>query len=68
MAEEECPCLECVNDRYMKAQDDKIKALELQVEAWKRAVNAWCSCGGKGPDDGACVACLVYHQAQVRIE
>ena len=26
------------------------------------AVNESCSCGGKGPDDGCCQACEVWHR------
>jgi hypothetical protein len=38
---------------------------ELQIRAWEEAVNASCSCGGKGPlDDGVCQACAVYHRAK----
>ena len=33
--------------------------------AFHAAVNANCSCGGKGPRDrGACVACLVWHRSR----
>lgn len=31
-----------------------------------RAVNESCSCGGKGPDDGCCQACEVWHRLHGR--
>ena len=34
-------------------------------ERVRRAVNAICTCGGRGPHDlDACLACLVWHQYQ----
>lgn len=30
------------------------------------AVNATCSCGGRGPDDGCCQACEVWHRLHGR--
>jgi hypothetical protein len=51
-------------DGHVDSSANRIKELELQVSAWEKAVNAWCSCGGKGPNDGCCVACLVYHSAK----
>lgn len=30
------------------------------------AVNATCSCGGKGPEDGCCPACEVWHRMNGR--
>lgn len=33
--------------------------IEQQVQM---AVNASCSCGGKGPQDGCCQACEVWHR------
>ena len=32
--------------------------------ALRGAVNAECSCGGRGPDDDPCVACRVWHRVQ----
>jgi hypothetical protein len=31
-----------------------------------RAVNESCSCGGKGPDDGCCQSCEVWHRLNGR--
>lgn len=31
------------------------------------AVNGACSCGGKGPNDGCCQACEVYHRLTGRM-
>lgn len=42
-----------------KAQD----AL-LQVRDWEEAVNFFCTCGGRGPQDMCCPACAVYHRAK----
>jgi hypothetical protein len=37
----------------------------LQARDWEKAVNVWCSCGGRSPNDaGACMACRVYHTAK----
>lgn len=34
----------------------------IQMSTLTRAVNTYCSCGGKGPDDkGACDVCRVWH-------
>jgi len=30
------------------------------------AVNDSCSCGGKGPDDGCCLACEVWYRIMTR--
>lgn len=43
-----------------------MRAVEAQRDALVRqikvAVNEWCSCGGRGPDDAdACSACKVFH-------
>ena len=55
-----------------KAVDAKLRAERdaalLQNRAWEEAVNAFCSCGGRGPRDGACTACMVSHQAKGYIE
>lgn len=31
-----------------------------------QAVNEACSCGGKGPEDGCCQACEVWHRLNGR--
>ena len=33
----------------------------------QEAVNAECSCGGNGPHDGACPACMVFHRFMGRV-
>lgn len=32
----------------------------------REAVNASCSCGGRGPHDNACPACMVWHRLIAR--
>jgi hypothetical protein len=32
----------------------------------QRAITATCSCGGRGPDDGCCQACEVWHRLNGR--
>lgn len=33
--------------------------------AWEEAINAFCSCGGRSPNDaGVCAACRIYHHAK----
>ena len=44
-----------------KIQREAAKEMRLRFQD---AINATCSCGGKGPDDdGVCPACQVWHRA-----
>lgn len=38
------------------------QASVVGVESLRAAVNASCSCGGRGPDDDCCPACAVWHR------
>lgn len=64
----ENPCWECDEDRgeahsSFAAPTGSAMWTERQVTA---AVNASCSCGGKGPNDGCCQACEVWHRLHGR--
>ena len=40
------------------------KKLATYINSVRHAVNASCTCGGKGPDDECCPACEVWHRLQ----
>ena len=42
---------------------------ESFMDELRIAVNEYCTCGGRGPhDEGACPACLVWHQMNLSEE
>ena len=41
---------------------DRINSRTFDKEELRNAVNENCSCGGRGPGEGECPACAVWHQ------
>jgi len=35
----------------------------ITISQLNELVNAYCTCGGKGPELGACPACMIWHAA-----
>ena len=56
------PCARCGHYlQFAPTTGSTLRKIDVQ-----RAVNASCECGGKGPDDGCCAACEVWHRLQGR--
>ena len=58
-------------ERRKPTTEQRMKLLETLRGVWTEqeivnAVNNSCSCGGKGPDDGCCQACEVWHRLNGR--
>lgn len=53
-------CLDCASEAVRLLTDGRPWELDFAD-----AVNASCTCGGKGPgDEGVCPACAVYHRVR----
>jgi hypothetical protein len=52
----------------LRAQLAEAKAFRARVvEGLRCACSAQCECGGRGPHDGCCAACGVWHLMQDRL-
>ncbi len=53
----------CIKDLEDDDENLTVNAIDVEI-----AVNKACSCGGAGPEDGACPACMMYHYLTRRSE
>lgn len=58
-----------LRERVLELEDER-RTLLAESNAVRtmirEAVNASCSCGGRGPHDNACPACMVWHRLITR--